>query len=366
MHETQLEDTLRNVLHEEGDRLAMHVDVRRLEAELRLRRRARTGRRLGLVAAAVGIVAVGTAFALSGGFPGQPIVGTQPSPTASPDGTLPPDVPDVLRLLEVPRGHVEFDALSERTEPDPGPSGTQVVLDIGDFPAAPQVGYALVCVGPGGAELRIGEPGTALNAWVGPIPCDGTADVGYTNFDPEQDHAVALAIDERAIWRIIGTTEGDLSGVVLDTDLRGRDRPPDGDTADSVEARVACASRFLDGAQPRIEACAQADWPDMTDERSVDIAAGEALWVELDFGWQLEDVSIGAAPLGDTGAGIPATRVNVPAPGAGVDGPLRIPVRDHLAPGSWVVAVAFVGRHDVEPLPEPFEAAMFLRVEILP
>jgi hypothetical protein len=370
MHDTQLEDNLRNVLREEGDRLPFHVDVGRLEAELRHRRRARSGRRLGLVAAAVAMVAVGTAFAISGGFLGQAAVGTHPSPTPSPDGTLPPDVPDVLRLLEVPRGHVEFDALSERTEPDQDPSGTRVVLDIGDFPAAPQVGYALVCVGPGGAELRIGQPGNAMSAWVDPIPCDGKADVGYTNFDPEQDHHVALAIDERAIWRIIGTSEGDLSGVVLDTDLRGRNHPPDGETPDSVEARVACARRFLDGAQPRVEECARADWPDMADERSVEIAGGEALWLALDFGWQMEDVSISAAPLGDTGAGIPATRVNVPVPGAAAGSPLRIPVRDHLAPGSWVVAVTFVARHDVaddvEPLPEPFEAAMFLRVEILP
>jgi DNA-directed RNA polymerase specialized sigma24 family protein len=145
---------------------------------------------------------------------------------------------------------------------------------------------------------------------------------------------------------------------------------PDHAAPGDFTVRSAARLALLDGAQPRVEACARPDWPDMTDERSVEIAEGEALWVALDFGWQIEDVSISAAPLGDTGAGIPATRVDVPAPGAGVDGPLRIPVRDHLAPGSWAVAVTFVARHDVaddvEPLPEPFEAAMFLRVEILP
>ena len=84
MHDTRLEDRLRQVLRAEGDSLPLTVTVDRLETRLRLRRAERANRRLALVTAAALVVAVGA----GGGFllanrGTTPSVAASPSPSAS-------------------------------------------------------------------------------------------------------------------------------------------------------------------------------------------------------------------------------------------------------------------------------------------
>jgi hypothetical protein len=94
MHDTRLEDQLRSALRWDGDSLPLTITADELERRLALRRRDRAGRRIGLLAAGVAAVAVGSVFALSTGLFAPPNVAVGPSPelslspTASPLGSL--------------------------------------------------------------------------------------------------------------------------------------------------------------------------------------------------------------------------------------------------------------------------------------
>lgn len=83
MHDDQVEDRLRSVLRVEGGALPLTITPDELERRLALRRRERHGRRLSLVAAAIGVVAIGSLVAASNGWLRLPGVGTPPEATAS-------------------------------------------------------------------------------------------------------------------------------------------------------------------------------------------------------------------------------------------------------------------------------------------
>jgi hypothetical protein len=81
-----LELRLRDMLRGEGDALPLTITTAELERRLALRRRERFGRRASVLAAAVVVVAVGSLVATTGGWFGQPSVGSgrSPVPTSSP------------------------------------------------------------------------------------------------------------------------------------------------------------------------------------------------------------------------------------------------------------------------------------------
>lgn len=85
MHDGQLEDRLRKVLRGEGDAVPPTITTAELERRLALRRRARAGRRAGLVAVAVAVVAIGSLVVSTSGWFRAPSVGSGPTavPTAS-------------------------------------------------------------------------------------------------------------------------------------------------------------------------------------------------------------------------------------------------------------------------------------------
>ena len=98
MHD-QMEDRLRSLLRKEADDLTVDVTAQELERRLTLRRRARTGQRLRLVAAGVAAVAIGGIIIASNGWFGPPPpVGGRPSSTAaavaSPSRSTGPSLPD--------------------------------------------------------------------------------------------------------------------------------------------------------------------------------------------------------------------------------------------------------------------------------
>jgi hypothetical protein len=84
MHDANLEERLRSVLRSEGDNVSLTITTDELERRLVLRRRARTGQRLSLMAAGIAIVAVGSMVALSNGWLGDSNVATDPSPSPAP------------------------------------------------------------------------------------------------------------------------------------------------------------------------------------------------------------------------------------------------------------------------------------------
>ena len=92
MHETNLEERLRSLLRREGDGLPFTITTDELERRLALRRRARNGQRLGLLAAGLAVMAVGSVFALGSGWLRGSNVAADPSasPSAIPAPTPAP------------------------------------------------------------------------------------------------------------------------------------------------------------------------------------------------------------------------------------------------------------------------------------
>lgn len=85
MHDNQIEDRLRSVLRREGDDLTLNITAQELERRLALRRRARAGRRLSLIAAGIAAVAIGGIVAYSNGWLGAtPAVGGKPVTSEAP------------------------------------------------------------------------------------------------------------------------------------------------------------------------------------------------------------------------------------------------------------------------------------------
>jgi hypothetical protein len=85
VRDTQIEDRIRAAFRREGDALPLTITPDELERRLVLRRRARTGRRLSLLAAGVGVIVIGSVLTVSNGWLQAPSVGSGPSaePTAT-------------------------------------------------------------------------------------------------------------------------------------------------------------------------------------------------------------------------------------------------------------------------------------------
>jgi hypothetical protein len=96
----QIEDRLRSILRNEGDGLTLNVSAQELERRLLLRRRARAGRRLRMIAAGIAAVAIGGIVVAGNGWLGSsPAVGGHPAPTAaaitSPSHSAVPSSPEL-------------------------------------------------------------------------------------------------------------------------------------------------------------------------------------------------------------------------------------------------------------------------------
>ena len=86
MHDDTIEDRLRQALHDEASAVPLEVDVERLEARLRVRRATRRSNRTGLLAAGLGVVALGVAaVGLNGGLGPVGRVGEPPATGPAPD-----------------------------------------------------------------------------------------------------------------------------------------------------------------------------------------------------------------------------------------------------------------------------------------
>lgn len=111
MHDDRIEEQLRTVLRTEGDNLLLTISSAELERRLAARRRATSGRRLSVVAAAVAAIAIASIAAVGNGWVTLPSVAdapdaspTQPSVTPSttsrpPDGRAPLGRPDEAILV---------------------------------------------------------------------------------------------------------------------------------------------------------------------------------------------------------------------------------------------------------------------------
>lgn len=96
MRDIPVEDRLRSHLRAEGDALPFTITVEELERRFAARRRARSDRRISLLAAAVAAVAIGTVFGLSNGLFDGFVVGDDRTPAPSLDPVLTPAPTDPI------------------------------------------------------------------------------------------------------------------------------------------------------------------------------------------------------------------------------------------------------------------------------
>lgn len=148
MHDTQIEDRLRTVLRAEGDALPLTITPDELERRLALRRRERTGRRMSLIAAGVGVIVIGSVLAVSNGWLRSPSVGSGPSPAQS-VGSGPSSAPSA-------RAAPSEAALPCETM-DPSQGGLPPALGMGVFPGD-SIAY-------GGVRGSYGWGDTIINAY---------------------------------------------------------------------------------------------------------------------------------------------------------------------------------------------------------
>lgn len=177
MHDTNLEERLRSVLRQEGDGLPFTITKDELERRLALRRRARNGQRLSLLAAGVAVVAIGAIFAFGNGWLRGTNVATVPSPSPAPATTPAPsasaDPLAGLPILVQDPESVDFNS----TESLGDPANTDPVLGSvgleGVRMEAREAGIKVVCRGPDAAILTWGTERDRTSVASQTIPCDG-------------------------------------------------------------------------------------------------------------------------------------------------------------------------------------------------
>lgn len=126
MPDNQLEDRIRATLRGEGEVLPLTITAQELERRLALRRRARAGRRLRVLAAGIAAIAIGGIVVAGNGWLGSgPSVGGRPSSTtgviASPSASREPAAPDASSASPVASsdGQLPCDPLDPTQEPGP-------------------------------------------------------------------------------------------------------------------------------------------------------------------------------------------------------------------------------------------------------
>jgi hypothetical protein len=509
MHDDTFEDRLRQVLRSEGDAVPLEVDVERLEARLRVRRATRRSNRTGLLAAGIGVVALGVAaVGLNGGLPStgpaaeppatdavcRPLdlsspgaafelptwtgliaidedatrhsgslrafsaadgkevaidaysppkpselpfgngsltieapfgrcvshlrVEAVPYPTTDPDPTALVVDPIVLvdRELTEPGGSISFEhpangdwllvaraslpttdgrtawaetvfafrAHGAVSSPGPlagtlpriappdgtlafdesspnlgftGAAGNVVTRTLGTLPEAPSYELSIVCLGPGELAYSIVEAASSDPVMSSSVACDAIPDGASVSVEAAGAKQVLITVDESAAWRVIGATQGEVSGVVLPTRLLVSPHvPPDV----GIEALVGCGVPFDPTVVVRgpINRCLIPPWPLMDRQPVVSIERTGELSIWLDNGWRLDQIKVSATPFAEVdGLSRPSAITNVYEADATTDVAV-VPI--DLPPGAFVLRIDLVSHHD----DQAFYAAMYVRIEV--
>jgi hypothetical protein len=219
MHDGQLEDRLRAALRGEGDALPLTITTAELERRLALRRRQRLGRRAGVLAAAVAIVAVGSLVVTTSGWFRDASVGASAEPLTT-------GQPNTEPTAEPSSQATEAGGPCTTIEPDPADQPPTVVLG-----ATP--GDSIAYGGALGA-YRIGER------------ADGK-EGNWTSIDPGSlDRVPAVPPTERLVV-LAGNPDACLTGVVADAvPLDRRDAP-----AVALADMTVAPARVIEFAKPR-------------------------------------------------------------------------------------------------------------------
>jgi hypothetical protein len=276
MHDTGLEERLRQVLRSEGDALPLTLTVDRLETRLRLRRAERANRRLALVTAAALVVAVGA----GGGFllanrGTTPPVAASSSPTPSAPAQAPSASPTVsLVSVGDVAPYLGWQMLGRLIGPDGNPEATL----SGELPQSG--GHLLVstaCEGTGTLTITA----TVDDTW--------TVDCPATSADPFR---VMPYLGDATKFEVRVTASGNLAYQVL---VEGSDVPLHippvvlRHDADQAVMGMGCGGTIsLGWGYDAGDSCATT--LPSTPLETLELAAGDVATVTID-GWTITDTS---------------------------------------------------------------------------
>ena len=192
MHDSQIEDRLRTALRAEGEALPLTITPDELERRLALRRRERHGRRMGVLAAGLAVIALGSLVATTAGWIRMPAVGSGPEastqPLETPYQSLGPaatPLAGILPLVAIP-GRTELIRIDPTGPIDRTDGGGTAVTD------STSVAVSMSCVGEGRLELAVNGAtlGIGCGWWLARAPnvwfdvADGQVDLTYLATGP--------------------------------------------------------------------------------------------------------------------------------------------------------------------------------------
>lgn len=193
MHDNRIEDVLRSVLRAEGDSPTLTVTAQELDRRLVLRRQARTGRRVSLIAAAIAVIAVAGMVAISNGWLRQPPVGSQPGGVASP---IPSAAAGACDAID-PAGFDQPPSLLMTATPGDaigGYGGALGAFRIGDRRAGEAGGWIHLAVD-AVETVPAGRPTERLRVMTsGATPCLGGVTADAIPFGQAEGPSLALAV----------------------------------------------------------------------------------------------------------------------------------------------------------------------------
>jgi hypothetical protein len=138
MHDTRLENELRNALRADGNALPLTITDAELDRRLALRRRQRAGRRFALAAAAVVVVALGSMVAFGGGWLRLPGVGVDATPSPETSAPTASDAAPTVDPDRSPLGRSD-EAVIARIGPEADGTVTLEVDLLRDIQSVPTV-----------------------------------------------------------------------------------------------------------------------------------------------------------------------------------------------------------------------------------
>ncbi len=181
MHDNTIDERLRSTLRREADSLPLTITTEELERRLALRRRDRAGRRVGLLAAGIAVIAVG-GFALAAGLWRGPDVATTPQPSVQPsvgrpssEPTSGPSAPSaVLPSLEPTAGNVDYQRANQLADPSSTDTVPSTNVLSGFRTSAREASVNVACQGPDALVVHWGSPENPTAIADETVTCDST------------------------------------------------------------------------------------------------------------------------------------------------------------------------------------------------
>jgi hypothetical protein len=383
MPDNRIEETLRSVLRREGDDLTVNITAQELDRRLALRRRARTGRRLSLVAAGIAAVVIGGIVGAGNGWFGGPSTGVGGHPASSPTAEAPAHSASNERST-APSDSPIADGGLPCVALDPSASSTPPAVVAGVVPGD-SLGYGGTVVASRWNGKNSGSPGSwdGVSEDLSPISVGPNqrieiiADGCFKQVTAEALLTVTAQVPHPSPTPIVLTVEGGGGMRVIDIDppptggwtirVRATFLTTDGGEAWSETlyrvfvafdapsllmiqgsttgewAGAHCSNYRLASVASASDQCGAPYEPISDPTEPLTIAKGSSVVVQLADAWRIDQARLVAVEASLVAAGSFAPEYSV----AFIDkGGLQIIVPVDLDPGTWIVRINLNGSRD--------------------